>query len=84
MNVLDDEIAFVSRVVGPIVGNFVTGFVFGPKRLVLAIEIMLDHFVCSLQNRFRRAVVLFKFDDGGILVIFSKFKMFSMLAPRHP
>ena len=72
LNVLDDEIAFVSRVVGPIVSNFFAGFVFGPKRLVLAIEIMLDHFVCSLQDRFRRAVVLFKFDDGGILVIFFK------------
>ena len=63
--------------------NFVTIAVLGPQGLALAAVVVLDDAIGRIQNVGGGTVVLLQADGLAPAKTFSKFRIFSMVAPRN-
>ena len=84
--VLTDDIrnvhGFVLLILGSVDLHLVALVVPGPQGLALALGVVLDDAVSSIQDVGGGAVILLQTDGLGTGKMRSKFRMFSMVAPR--
>ena len=71
-NLFDHVVGFIVLTLGPVIRNFVPLTILGPQLFIFPVNVVGNHLVSRIQNRLRRAIILFQNNRLGRWVILFK------------